>query len=376
MGADPRSRLWCARLTLTDFRSHAHLDLSLDARPVCLFGPNGAGKTNILEALTTLAPGRGLRSASAADLARANADPQRPRLWAVSAQIVADGESLTLGAGADRHGESGARRIARAEGADAAAGDLARACRLAWATPAMDRLFSGPAGDRRRFFDRLTLARSPSHGRHAAAYERAMRERQKLLEEGGDPSWITALEAQMARHGAAVAHARHALLAVLQAAIAARPEGAFPKAGLALDGRWAADHTVDALEQDLSQALRDSRRRDAAAGRALEGPHRTDLLVRHAPKDMPAELSSTGEQKALLLGILLAHARALADDPTAGPCLLLLDEAGAHLDPERRAALFDETLALPGQTWLTGAEAGLFSAFGERAQQIAIGLTS
>jgi DNA replication and repair protein RecF len=369
------SRLWCARLTLTDFRSHAEWDVRLDQRPVCLYGPNGAGKTNILEALTTLAPGRGLRSASVADLARANANPDRARLWSVSAAIVADGEAITLGAGADRQGEAGAKRITRAEGADASAGDLARACRLAWATPAMDRLFSGPGSDRRRFFDRLTLARSPSHGRHAAAYERAMRERQKLLEEGGDPAWIAALEAQMARHGAAVAHARAELLVVLQAAIAARPDGAFPKAGLALDGRWAQPAEIDVLEADLAGALRAGRKRDAAAGRALDGPHRTDLLVRHAPKDMPADLSSTGEQKALLLGILLAHAGALADDPKAGPCLLLLDEAGAHLDPDRRSALFDETLALPGQTWLTGAEAGLFSAYGERAQHVPIGVT-
>jgi DNA replication and repair protein RecF len=370
------ARLWCARLTLTDFRSHAHLDLQLDARPVCLFGPNGAGKTNILEALTTLAPGRGLRSASAADLARADGPAGRGLLWAVSATIMADGEAIGLGAGAERSRETGARRIARAEGADATASDLARACRLAWATPAMDRLFSGPAGDRRRFFDRLTLARSPAHGRHAAAYERAMRDRQKLLEEGGDQSWIAALEAQMARHGAAVMQARAGMLATLQAAIAARPDGAFPKADLALEGPWAGAPEPEALsdmEAQLGEALRAGRRRDGAAGRALDGPHRTDLLVRHAAKNMPAELSSTGEQKALLLGILLAHARALADDAGAGPCLLLLDEAGAHLDPARRAALFDEVLALPGQTWLTGAEEGLFTAFGARAQQIAIG---
>lgn len=366
------SRLWCARLTLTDFRSHAHLDLALDERPVCLYGPNGAGKTNILEALTTLSPGRGLRSASAADLARVHGDAQRGLMWAVSAQIVADGEAYTLGVGAERTSEGGARRVSRVEGASASAGDLARTCRLAWATPAMDRLFSGPAGDRRRFFDRLTLARSPAHGRHAAAYERAMRERQKLLEEGGDPQWIDALETQMAEHGAAIARARAAMLMLLQAAILARPDGHFPKAALAFDGRWENAPDTDDVAVSLAAALRAGRRRDASAGRALDGPHRSDLLVRHAPKDMPADLCSTGEQKALLLGIMLAHARALADDAQSGPCVLLLDEAAAHLDPDRRAALFDELLALPGQAWLTGTEDALFSAFGDRAQHVRV----
>jgi DNA replication and repair protein RecF len=365
-------RLWCARLTLTDFRSHTHLDLRLDARPVCLHGPNGAGKTNVLEALAALSPGRGLRSASATDLARAQADPQRGLLWAVAADIVTDGDSFHLGAGAERAGDGPPRRLARLDGAAAPVGDIARTARIAWATPAMDRLFSGPAGDRRRFLDRLTLARSPTHGRHAAAYERAMRERQKLLEDGGDPQWISALEAQMGDHGAAIAANRAGLLALLQAAIRARPEGAFPKAAVTIEGVYEAQADQPDLPAIIAAALRQGRRRDAAAGRALDGPHRSDLVVRHAPKDMPAALCSTGEQKALLLGLMLAHARALADDPASGPCLLLLDEAGAHLDPERRAALYEEVLALPGQAWLTGAEAGLFTAFADRAQQIPI----
>jgi DNA replication and repair protein RecF len=366
------ARLWCARLTLTDFRSHAHLDLNLDARPVCLHGPNGAGKTNILEALAALAPGRGLRSASAADIGRVQADPQRGLLWAVSAKIIADTDEIALGVGAERNADGGVRKVARVEGETAAAGDLARAFRLAWATPAMDRLFSGSAGDRRRFFDRLTMARTPSHGRHAAAYERAMRDRQKLLDDGGDPHWIDALEAQMAKHGAAMAQARAAMLGLLSAAIATRPDGAFPKAVLAFDGRFENETSKDDQEVLLAQALRRGRARDTAAGRALDGPHRSDLLVRHGPKDMPASSCSTGEQKALLLGIMLAHARALADDTHSGPCLLLLDEAAAHLDPDRRAALFDELLALPGQSWLTGTEDALFSAFGDRAQHVRV----
>lgn len=366
------SRLWCARLTLTDFRSHAHLDLTLDERPVCLFGPNGAGKTNVIEAIATLAPGRGLRSASVADLGRVGADPRRLVLWAVAAEMRVDGDAMALGVGAERSGEGPPRRVTRLDGGQAAAGDLARACRIAWATPAMDRLFSGPAADRRRFFDRLTVARSPAHGRHAAAYERAMRDRQRVLDEGGDPMWLDALEAQMGEHGAALARARSGMLAVLINAIARRPEGAFPKAVLAFDGGWETDSSSPDAATDLAQALRRSRSRDAAAGRALEGPHRTDLLVRHGAKDMPAALCSTGEQKALLLGIMLAHARGLADDAASGPCLLLLDEAAAHLDPDRRAALFDELLALPGQAWLTGTEDALFSAFGDRAQHVGI----
>lgn len=364
-------RLWCARLTLTDFRSHAFLDLSLDARPVCLYGPNGAGKTNILEALAALAPGRGLRSATAAEIGRVQADTQRGLLWAVSAKIISDENEIALGVGAERSGDGGARRVTRLEGDSIAAGEMSRALRLAWATPAMDRLFSGPAGDRRRFFDRLTIARSPAHGRNAAAYERAMRDRQRLLDDGGDAHWIDALEAQMARHGAAIAQARAAMLALLSAAINARPDGAFPKSILAFAGRWENTAAGD-IESELAEALRRGRARDTAAGRALEGPHRSDLLVRHGPKDMPADLCSTGEQKALLLGIMLAHAHALADDAHSGPCLLLLDEAAAHLDPDRRAALFDELLALPGQSWLTGTEDALFTAFGARAQHIRV----
>lgn len=373
------ARLHCTRLTLTDFRNHAALELALDARPVCLHGPNGAGKTNILEALTMLAPGRGLRGAALLDVARGGAEAaqSRPRPWAVSARMMLDDAELSLGAGAERT-ETGVRRIARLDGAPATAAELARAARMSWLTPAMDRLFAGPAGDRRRFLDRLVLGRAPEHGAASLAYERALRERQRLLNEGSnDRAWLTALEREMAGHGAAIAAARVETLERLRHTIAGRPDGAFPKAIIALEGVLEAGFSEGRISAEVEdtffETLSRSRGRDAAAGRTLDGPQRSDLLVRHAAKDMPAEHCSTGEQKALLLGLVLAHAHALADDPGAGPTLLLLDEAAAHLDPERRAALYDELLALPGQAWLTGTEPALFEAFGARAQCVAIG---
>jgi DNA replication and repair protein RecF len=368
--------LHVARLALTDFRNHAALDLELDARPVCLFGPNGAGKTNILEALTMLAPGRGLRSASLVDVARAG-DETRAQPWAVSARVAHDADMATLGAGAERTPEGGVKRVARMNGQPATASELAEAARMTWLTPAMDRLWSGAAGDRRRFFDRLTLARATEHGQSAAAYERAMRERQRLLADRMfDDAWLGGLEREMSAHGAAIAAARVETLHRLQDAIDARPDGAFPKAMLALEGlleaRFEAGAKSADVEEDFAALLRDVRGRDAGAGRALDGPHRSDLLARHAAKDMPADQCSTGEQKALLLGLTLAQARALANDPGAGPSLILIDEAAAHLDSVRRAALFEELLANPGQAWLTGTDENLFEAFGARAQHFAV----
>lgn len=368
--------LYTARLTLTDFRNHAALDLQLDARPVCLFGPNGAGKTNILEALTMLAPGRGLRSASLVDVARAS-DDIRQQPWAVSARVIQDGEETVLGAGAERTPEGGVKRVARRDGQPATASELASAARMTWLTPAMDRLWSGPAGDRRRFFDRLTLARASEHGAAAAQYERAMRERQRLLSDRVyDDAWLGGLEREMSAHGAAIAAARVETLHRLQDAIDARPDGAFPKAILALEGllesRFENGSASADVEEDFAELLRDVRGRDAGAGRALDGPHRSDLKARHAAKGMDADQCSTGEQKALLLGLTLAQARALADDAGAGASLILIDEAAAHLDAVRRAALFDELLANPGQAWLTGTDQNLFDAFGARAQMFEV----
>lgn len=370
--------LYVSRLTLTDFRNHAALDLTLDARPVCLFGANGAGKTNILEALTMLAPGRGLRSASLTDVARAGeADEFRAQPWAVSARIVSDGEETALGAGAERTPEGGVKRVARRDGQSATAADFTEAARMTWLTPAMDRLWSGSAGDRRRFFDRLTLARASQHGTAAAAYERAMRERQRLLSERVyDDTWLGGLEREMSAHGAAIAAARVETLHRLQEAIDARPDGAFPKAILALEGllesRFENGSKSADVEEDFAELLRDVRGRDAGAGRALDGPHRSDLKARHAAKNMDADQCSTGEQKALLVGLTLAQARALAGDPGAGASLILIDEAVAHLDSVRRAALFDELLANAGQAWLTGTDQNLFEAFGARAQMFEV----
>jgi DNA replication and repair protein RecF len=284
-----------------------------------------------------------------------------------------DGEETLLGAGAERTAEGGVKRITRRNTQPATASELAEAARMTWLTPAMDRLWSGAAGDRRRFFDRLTLARASEHGSAAAQYERAMRERQRLLSERVfDNAWLCGLEREMSAHGAAIAAARVETLHRLQEAIDARPDGAFPKAVLSLEGlleqRFENGAKSADVEEDFAELLGDVRLRDAGAGRALDGPHRTDLKARHAAKNMDADQCSTGEQKALLVGLTLAQARALAADPGAGASLILIDEAAAHLDAVRRAALFEELLANPGQAWLTGTDRNLFEAFGERTQ--------
>jgi DNA replication and repair protein RecF len=295
----------------------------------------------------------------------------------VSARVIRDGDDTMLGAGAERTPEGGLKRMARRDGRPATASELGDGARMTWLTPAMDRLWSGPAGDRRKFFDRLTLSRAPEHGQAAVAYERALRERTRLLSERVfDDAWLGGLEREMAAHGAAIAAARVETLARLQEAIDMRPDGAFPKAVLALEGlleqRFANGAKSADVEEDFSELLRDVRGRDSGAGRALDGPHRSDLLARHAAKDMPADQCSTGEQKALLIGLSLAQARALADDPGAGPALILIDEAAAHLDSIRRAALYEELLAGAGQAWLTGTDENLFEAFGDRAQRFEV----
>lgn len=370
--------LWCSRLALSDFRNHKATDLRLEARAVCLFGPNGAGKTNLLEALTSLGPGRSLRGAAVTDLAGADGLEMRQRLWSVSATLMGAETSRQVGVGLDRTAEGGVKKIARIDGRNATTADLATAARMLWVTPSMDRLFVGPAGDRRRFFDRLVMARAPGHGLAAAAYERAQRERQRLLSEdrSADPAWLSALEDTLATQGVRMAAARAATLNLLQNAVAAAPEGAFPKAIVALEGALETaalrGENVDIVTETARRALRDSRGLDAKAGRTLFGPHRSDLIVRHGPKQMPAALCSTGEQKALLLGLVLAQARALAADPAGGAALILIDEAAAHLDALRRAALYDALAALPGQAWLTGTDKALFEAFGGQAQRFEV----
>ncbi|MEL7452451.1 MAG: DNA replication and repair protein RecF, partial [Pseudomonadota bacterium] len=257
------------------------------------------------------------------------------------------------------------------------AGDLADLLRIVWLVPAMDRVFAGGASDRRRFFDRQVMAHRPSHGRAAAAYEKAMRDRNALLEQGRiDPAWADAIEARMAEHGAEMMINRAVILAGLQAAVNVRPDGHFPKADLALEGDATMVCAETAERADLSgqlaAALREGRRRDMAAGRALSGPHRADLAVIHRPTGAPARDASTGQQKALLIGLILASARALAEAAMGPSPLVLLDEAAAHLDGDRRAALFDELSDLGGQAWLTGTEAFLFEAFGDRAVSVEV----
>ncbi|WP_287980303.1 DNA replication/repair protein RecF [Sphingomonas sp.] len=347
-----------SRLALTDFRNHAALLLTPGPGFVLLTGENGAGKTNVLEAVSLLAPGRGLRRAPLADMARQGG----PGGFGVAAML--GGEDVELATGALASAPD--RRLTRIQGAAATANALTEWITVLWLTPAMDRLFVEPAGERRRFLDRLTLALTPAHGQHAARYEAAMRARNRLLAEEGrpDPAWLAALEAQMAEHGEKIEVARRNTVDLLADALAEQPEGPFARAGLLLEG-WQGD--ADRLLDDL----RAGRARDAAAGRALVGPHRSDLVVTHLGKRQLAALASTGEQKALLLGIVLAHA-ALVAARVGRPPVLLLDEVAAHLDPRRRAALF-ERLAGRGQVWMTGTEPALFEAIGAEATRIALG---
>lgn len=356
------------RLRLTDFRNYEQLDLRLESRHVCLFGPNGAGKTNILEAISQLGPGRGLRSAGLGELTRHGA----PGGWTVAGEL--DGRRIGVGL---ELSSGSPRRTLRIDGETAQAGDLAELVRIVWLTPAMDTVFRGGAGDRRRFYDRQVLAHMPAHGAAAARYEKAMRERNALLERAAiDPAWADAIEARMAEAGAEMAMARSLVMDRLQASLDARPEGAFPKARLGLKGEaetMAQEGAgLAAIEEMLSETWRKMRRADAQAGRTLKGPHRADLKVIHLPTGLPAREASTGQQKALLIGLILASAQALADGGRGPAPLLLLDEAGAHLDADRRAALYDALCVLPGQAWLSGTEAFLFDAFGARAQRIRV----
>ena len=335
-------------LRLALFRSHRAVRLAFDGRPVAIWGPNGAGKTNILEAVSLLSPGRGLRGAAAEEIGR------RPdgAGWKVAA--VLDGHELETWA-------EGPGRLVRIDGKAASQAALAGIARVVWLVPAMDRLWIEAPEGRRRFLDRLALSFFPGHAETALAYERAMRERNRLLRDGvADAGWYGALEARMAEAGAALTAAR---AATVERLMAAQVEGAFPVAALALDpGEGAAD---------LAAALVDGRRRDMAAGRTLAGPHRADLRAVWAAKGMDAALCSTGEQKALLIALVLANARALAAE-TGAPPLLLLDEVAAHLDPGRRAALYDTLCGMGVQAFLTGTEEALFDSLGTRAQRMTV----
>jgi DNA replication and repair protein RecF len=337
-----------ARLSLSDFRSYADAVLAPGPGLVVLTGDNGAGKTNLLEAVSLLAPGRGLRGAALGEMARQGGAGG----FAVAARLGdTDIGTGTAAAAPDR-------RQVRINGAAASASSLAEWLSVLWLTPAMDRLFLEGASGRRRFLDRLALALFHGHAVHAARYEAAMRARNKLLAEDGprDEAWLAALEARMAEHGAALASARREAIDGLSKRLADAPEGPFARAGLALEGG----------DEDLARALAAGRSRDASAGRTLAGPHRTDLIVTHLGKDQAAAFCSTGEQKALLLGIVLAHADLVAERSGRRP-ILLLDEVAAHLDPLRRRALLERLAASGGQVWVTGTEPGLFEAAGPSA---------
>jgi len=343
-----------SRLTLSDFRNHEDA-LIVPRHPfVVLTGENGAGKTNILEAVSLLTPGRGLRGAALSQMARQGGRGG----FGVAAQV--DGVTIGTGTGA----EAPDRRQVRIGGVAHAASALADYLSILWLTPAMDRLFTESAGGRRRFLDRLTLALHPAHATHSTRYEAAMRARNKLLADSGrgwDAHWLSALEAQLAEHGAEIALARADMVARLNEVLERAPEGPFARPLLALD---APEGEADGRDGGvLIEALREGRRRDAAAGRTLSGPHRVDLAVCHAGKGQAAALCSTGEQKALLLSIILGHAALVGQARGQAP-VLLLDEVAAHLDPARRLALFERLAATGSQIWMTGTEAALFDGIG------------
>jgi DNA replication and repair protein RecF len=348
-------------LTLTDFRSYERATLNTGGRSVYLFGANGAGKTNLLEALSFFSPGKGLRGAAAVEVGRRLPGERVGRAWSVSAHVETDEGATQVGTGLE--GPGSARRTVRIEGETVTPGRLAELARPMWLTPQQDRLFLEGAADRRRFFDRLVFAGSPGHARHVAAYDKAMRERTVLLTDGpADPTWLDALEARMAKEGAAMAKARAETLEALQAEIDSREDRPFPQARLGFDGDFG-----QADEGQLVAQLAAARERDGAAGRALSGPHRGDLAVIHAVKDRPAAECSTGEQKALILNLVLAQAARLSRVISQPNPVVLLDEVAAHLDRSRRAALFDEIEALGLQAFLTGTDEALFESLGDRA---------
>ncbi|TJV45385.1 MAG: DNA replication/repair protein RecF [Mesorhizobium sp.] len=361
-----------SKLTLTNFRNYAALAIDLTPGAVVFSGDNGAGKTNLLEAISFLTPGRGLRRAPYADVARAGGDGG----FALHARLDGPDGQVEIGTGISGGDSEGGRRV-RINGATArSAEDMLEWLRVVWLTPAMDALFTGPAADRRRFLDRLVLAIDPGHGQRALDYEKAMRGRNRLLTENSrDDRWFEAIEIQMAETGVAIAAARTELVRLLAAMIDRLPDsGPFPQADIGLAGDLEAEiagtPAVD-VEERFRRALADGRDRDRAAGRTLEGPHRSDLLVRHRPKAMPAELCSTGEQKALLVGIVLSHARLTGEMSGMTP-ILLLDEIAAHLDGGRRAALFSILEELNCQAFMTGTDAALFSSLQGRAQFLTV----
>ncbi len=372
------------RLTLTNFRSYRAATLVIDKGPVVLIGPNGAGKTNLIEAISFLAPGRGLRRARLDEIAFTAGDAQRrdatdANNWAVAAEIEGALGLVTLGTGTEATSVEDAVvvrkcRIDREPVPSAAA--FADHVRVVWLVPAMDGLFGGPASDRRRFLDRLVLAVDAEHASRVTALERSLRSRNRLLEQQNhDPHWLDAIEHETAELAGAVAAARAETVRRLKAAIARGQANSlfgtrFPRAAMRLEG--VIENQVDVrpaieIEDRYRAALKEGRGRDAAAGRTLEGPHLTDFVIFHAPSGTAAANASTGEQKALLIGLVLAHAGLIAEMTRFSP-IVVLDEVLAHLDPSRRAALNDALASLGAQVWMTGADPAAFADIADRAQ--------
>ncbi len=344
-------------LTLSHFRSHKSVSLTLDGRPIAIYGANGAGKTNILEAVSMLSPGRGLRRAKSDEIARA---PEHLG-WKVSGILKSLGQIHEI----DTRADHGANRSVTIDGKTAAQIALGRIARIVWLIPAMDRLWIEGAEGRRRFLDRMTLSFEPKHAEVSVAYEKAMRERNRLLKDMvRDAMWYKALEDQMAEAGAAIIANRAAAITRLRTAMDAA-ETAFPTADLSIEG-----DLIDGKDSLLA-ALEDSRPNDLRAGRTLIGPHRADMSAIYTAKGVEAKQCSTGEQKALLISLILANARALSEDFGAAP-IILLDEVAAHLDANRRAALYDEICALGAQAWMTGTGPELFEELGDRAQHVEV----
>jgi DNA replication and repair protein RecF len=361
------------RIRLTNFRNYHTASLETDAATIVLVGPNGAGKTNLIEAISFLAPGRGLHRSTLDEVAFSEGDGS----WAVSAEIEGALGLATLGTGIDRPPDEGTVqrkfRIDREPVTSASA--FADHLRVLWLVPAMDGLFAGAPSERRRFLDRLVLAVDADHGSRVNALDRSLRSRNRLLEEPRpDPHWLDAVEHETAELAVAVASLRAETVARLEAVLASRKDSTFPSAEIALEG-WMEQlipaHPAREIEERYRALLRDNRARDAAAGRTLDGPHLTDLKVIYAPKAVAAADASTGEQKALLIGLVLAHARLIADMTGHAP-ILLLDEVVAHLDPARRGALQGELRQLGSQVWMTGADPALFAEVGPDAARVEV----
>jgi DNA replication and repair protein RecF len=376
VGETAETRHYIRTLKLTDFRNYARAELRLDARPVVLIGDNGSGKTNLLEAVSLLGPGHGLRGRPYGELCR----KEGAGGFAVAATVVSRADEVEIGTGiAAGTREESTGRTVRIAGKEESAGALAEHVKIVWLIPAMDGLFTGSASERRRFLDRLVLAVDPKMRSPLGRYDRAMRQRNRLFQlREGSRALFEGLEEQMAEAGVAIAAARldavGRLVQLIEAMRAARGEGPFPFALIALEGRLEAalaTSSATEVEDEFRAALGEGRERDRAAARALEGPHLSDLIVSHGPKSIPAQHCSSGEQKALLVGLILAKAELIREIEGASP-LVLLDEVSAHLDQARREALFGEISRLGGQAWMTGTDRDLFAPLAQDAQIFAV----